>query len=251
MFWIFLLGMVCPTLHFAVFMKHGSNKNKVIRSLNWGYFITSTLSFLMLVFYFNISTSTDREVENLSSIESFWIVFLLSRCFEIFYAFLRDALDKISDKDSGNRSEYPRIAKLINLTLDAKLFCHYKGNIKSAFSFIGKVKSKLLSGLPGSELVNGAKLKNHDRLVLSFRSYFELVINFSIIYSLLPGIFWKGGGSLNIIEAMYFSGVTITTLGYGDISPENWFSQFLSVFEVLCGFSLIVVCLAIYLKDEK
>lgn len=251
MFWIFLLGMVCPTLHFAVFMKHGSNKNKVIRCLNWGYFFISTMSFLALVFHFNFSISTEQEVENLSFIEKLWMVFLLSRCFEIFYAFLRDALDKISDRDSEKRSEYPRIAQLINLILNAKLFSKFKGGIKSAFSFPGKLKSKLLSSCPGAELIDGFKLKNQDRLILSFRSYFELIINFAIIYSLLPKDFWKGGDSLNILEAMYFSGVTITTLGYGDVSPQNWFSQFLSVFEVLCGFSLIVVCLAIYLKDER
>ncbi|MEZ9156985.1 ion channel [Vibrio lentus] len=187
----------------------------------------------------------------MSFIEKFWMVFLLSRCFEIFYAFLRDALDKISDRDSKERSEYPRTAQLVNWFLDTKLLSKFKESITLVFSFPSKVKSKLLSICPGAESVDGSKLKNHDRLVLSFRSYFELIINFAIIYSLLPKDFWKGGDSLNILEAMYFSGVTITTLGYGDVSPENWFSQFLSVFEVLCGFSLIVVCLAIYLKDEK
>ncbi|WP_407531819.1 potassium channel family protein [Vibrio parahaemolyticus] len=251
MFWIFLLAMVCPTLHFAVFMKYGSNKNKVIRCLNWGYFLISTLSFLALVICFNVSSSVEKDVENLSAIESVWMVFLLSRCFEIFYAFLRDALDKISDKNTENRTEYPRTAQLINWILDTRPLSKFKEDIKARFRVPGKEKSKLLSRFPGAQSIDGSKLKNHDRLVLSFRSYFELVINFAIMYSLLPKEFWKGGVSLNILEATYFSGVTITTLGYGDISPIKWFSQFLSVFQVLCGFSLIVVCLAIYLKDEK
>ncbi|SGY88064.1 Putative uncharacterized protein [Moritella viscosa] len=34
---------------------------------------------------------------------------------------------------------------------------------------------------------------------------------------------------MDIINTLYFSGVTITTLGYGNISPIHWFPQFLSV----------------------
>jgi hypothetical protein len=178
-------------------------------------------------------------------------VFLLSRCSEIFYAFLRDALDKISQQDSKNRINFPNIRTLFNFLL--KKFVEDKRHIKINECIASPLllKNKFLRKLPLKDKINGEKLKNHDRLILSFRSYFELIINFSIIYFLLPSIYWKEqDSSLDIIEATYFSGVTITTLGYGDISPILWFSQFLSVFEVLCGFTLIVVCLAVYLKDE-
>jgi voltage-gated potassium channel len=86
-----------------------------------------------------------------------------------------------------------------------------------------------------------------DRLKLSFKSYIELIINFSILFSLFPINYWKACHMPNsILENLYFSGVTITTLGYGDYSPIHWFPQLLTVYEVFCGFILIIVCFTIY-----
>lgn len=94
-----------------------------------------------------------------------------------------------------------------------------------------------------------SNLKYGDRLLLSLKSYIELIINFGTIYFLVPASFYKGNGGYDfnsIIEAIYFSGVTITTLGYGDIYPSNELLQIITVFQVLVGFSLIVVAFAIY-----
>ena len=103
------------------------------------------------------------------------------------------------------------------------------------------------------EKLNGeepiSNLKYGERLQLSLKSYIELIINFGTIYFLVPATFYKGkeGYDFNsIIEAIYFSGVTITTLGYGDISPSSWILQLVTVFQVIVGFSLIVVAFAIY-----
>jgi len=103
------------------------------------------------------------------------------------------------------------------------------------------------------EKLNGdeptSDLKFGDRLYLSLKSYLELIINFGTIYFLVPACFFKGKSGydfVSILESIYFSGVTITTLGYGDISPSNFVLQFVTVFQVLVGFSLIVVAFAIY-----
>jgi voltage-gated potassium channel len=96
-----------------------------------------------------------------------------------------------------------------------------------------------------------------QRIKLSLKSYIELVINFSLIYSLLPREYWKQcDGPKWIVEAIYFSGITITTTGYGDIAPCHWYPQILSIYEVFCGTILLVVCFAIYAsrlgaKDNK
>ena len=93
---------------------------------------------------------------------------------------------------------------------------------------------------------SSSNLKYGERLILSFKSYIELIVNFGTLYYLLPASFFGGDKFSSIIESIYFSGVTITTLGYGDFSPSHPISQFLSVFEVLAGFALIVVSFAVY-----
>lgn len=101
--------------------------------------------------------------------------------------------------------------------------------------------------LNGEESISD--LKYGERLYLSLKSYIELMINFGTIYFLAPACFYKGDMGYDfksIIEAIYFSGVTITTLGYGDIFPSNWLLQLITVFQVIVGFSLIVVSFAIY-----
>lgn len=88
-----------------------------------------------------------------------------------------------------------------------------------------------------------------DRIRLALQSYIELIVNFALLYALLPAtdIFWTGGNAPEeITKALYFSGVTITTLGYGDISPNHWYPQLLVIYEVICGLILLVVCFTIY-----
>ena len=87
------------------------------------------------------------------------------------------------------------------------------------------------------------------RLNLAFASYIELIISFGLLYFLLSAneihsVAIKGVSST--IDALYYSGVTITTLGYGDFSPTQWYTELLSVYEVLCGFSLLLVSFTIY-----
>lgn len=102
-----------------------------------------------------------------------------------------------------------------------------------------------LNGLPST-----SKLNFGDRLRLAFNSYIELVISFGILYYILPSTFFKGSASPfffeNIFEAIYFSGVTMTTIGYGDISPANWFTQIMILFQVFCGLTLALVSFTVY-----
>ncbi|GEA25180.1 potassium channel family protein [Vibrio harveyi] len=108
-------------------------------------------------------------------------------------------------------------------------------------AFLGDAIEKLNGERPNSDLKYG------ERLTLALTSYIELIINFGTLYFLMPLCFYKDSHQFgSILEAIYFSGVTITTVGYGDISPSYWLLQFITVFEVLTGFSLIVVCFTIY-----
>lgn len=93
-------------------------------------------------------------------------------------------------------------------------------------------------------------LVSADRVVLAGRSYLETTLNFALIYYLL---FADGFDRAfrDIFEAVYFSGVTITTLGYGDITPQGLLPQLLVIYEVFIGFVLIIVAFSAYLGGQR
>lgn len=102
---------------------------------------------------------------------------------------------------------------------------------------------------------DGRGLKYPDRVRLAFRSYLELILDYGCIYYILDTSILKfllnqqeifNKESLSIMDTLYYSGVTITTLGYGDFLPVHPISKFMSVYEVINGMLLIVVCFTIY-----
>ena len=109
------------------------------------------------------------------------------------------------------------------------------------YAFLGDAIAKLNSTEDRSDLGFG------DRIRLALWSYLELVVNFASIYYLMPAE-WFGNSLETYREALFFSGVTITTLGYGDIVPQFWIPQLLSVYEVFCGFSLLIVSFTVYVS---
>lgn len=84
-----------------------------------------------------------------------------------------------------------------------------------------------------------------DRLGLAFTSYLEVALNFGILYYAMPGA-WFSRRFATIVEAVYFSGVTITTVGYGDVTPTGPASQLLALYEVLIGLVLVVLTVGTY-----
>jgi voltage-gated potassium channel len=46
-----------------------------------------------------------------------------------------------------------------------------------------------------------------------------------------------------LIEALYFSIVTLTTVGYGDLSPTTAATQIFTIFYILTGFGVLVALL--------
>jgi voltage-gated potassium channel len=78
-------------------------------------------------------------------------------------------------------------------------------------------------------------------------SYSLLVIVFASIYSIiskLPGephfLVGNVAKAITFPEAMHFSIVTISTVGYGDIVPASNFARVLASMEVICGVMLLL-----------
>jgi len=93
---------------------------------------------------------------------------------------------------------------------------------------------------------------NRSILILSIY-YIQVIIGFAILYLATGSI--RYSECKNIItkpwEALYFSTVTITTLGYGDMRPINQVGQILVIFEPLIGIVLIVLVFGIFLTSKK
>ncbi|HEX8695035.1 MAG TPA: potassium channel family protein [Longimicrobium sp.] len=88
------------------------------------------------------------------------------------------------------------------------------------------------------------------RIELAFFSYMEVINDFALIYLLLPRCMFRNCYEFaNVVEAVYYSGVTIATIGYGDISPKHWFPQLLTLFEVFCGPVLLLVAFTVYTSE--
>lgn len=87
------------------------------------------------------------------------------------------------------------------------------------------------------------------RLNLLAVSYFELAVDFAILYCSLPVCHFAGAIS-SPMDALYFSWATITTTGYGDVSPKLSMSRSLAMIEVGLGLMLIVFAVGSYLSSE-
>jgi hypothetical protein len=109
---------------------------------------------------------------------------------------------------------------------------------------------------------SGEELTTADRLQFAAKSYASLIINWALFYFALPFVFHTPLILLtdsspehlvvsSIWDFLYFSGVSITTLGYGDLIPYGRVIRLLSVCETLSGMIVLVFAFAIYLTVLK
>ena len=82
-------------------------------------------------------------------------------------------------------------------------------------------------------------LYNSYRKILIFMMFIVLLV--IIIGSLMYIIEGDTPGFESIPNSIYWAVVTITTVGYGDISPMTSLGKFLSVLVMICGYSIIAV----------
>lgn len=86
------------------------------------------------------------------------------------------------------------------------------------------------------------KVKDLSKLGAIVCTYIGLIIVFGMIYSFLPGIKLinsNGEVEVTIVSKIYFSIVSITTLGFGDIIPDNDITRIIASFEAISGVFLI------------
>lgn len=114
--------------------------------------------------------------------------------------------------------------------------------IEITYAFINDARKHL------ENVKSTSNIPYYKRIHLAMTSYIELIILFSILFFCMNSVTCAFNQDITVIDSIYFSGVTITTLGYGDIQPTFWMTKLLSVTEVICGFTLIVVSFTVYVS---
>jgi hypothetical protein len=71
------------------------------------------------------------------------------------------------------------------------------------------------------------------------------VLVFGAVYSLWPGIIDYSKSDDTWLTPFYFSIVTFTTLGFGDVTPKNWVGEMIICFEVILGYVTLGLLLSV------
>ncbi|GHG08404.1 ion transporter [Deinococcus piscis] len=87
-------------------------------------------------------------------------------------------------------------------------------------------------------LLGEALTASRERITVFFISVLSLVIVFGTLLYLIEG---PENGFTSIPTSIYWAVVTVTTVGYGDISPKTGLGKFLATLAMLLGYAIIAV----------
>ena len=108
--------------------------------------------------------------------------------------------------------------------------------------FLAITARSLVTRLLRTKEVGRAEIEISLCVYFIFGYFFATI--FTFLGEISPGSFSASSESLSMSESIYFSFVTLTTLGYGDITPLSPFAQRLAVLEAMLGQIYLVVLVA-------
>lgn len=97
---------------------------------------------------------------------------------------------------------------------------------------------KLFRYMGEANLLYSALLHARPKILVFLFSVVTLIIIFGALMFIIEG---PENGFSNIPKSIYWAIVTITTVGYGDISPQTPFGQFIAAIAMVCGYAFIAV----------
>lgn len=82
-------------------------------------------------------------------------------------------------------------------------------------------------------ILKGVRVASRDPQVRSLLSItFSMIAFASVVYHYVEGWRW--------IDAVYFSVITVATVGYGDIAPQTDIGKLFTILYIFCGLGLFV-----------
>ena len=117
---------------------------------------------------------------------------------------------------------------------------------------LGEVTGALFFGFTAVTLMSylfKTKDITSDIIIGAICAYFLIGLMWAYVYAILetfrPGTFHSSqGGNFERVSFIYYSFVTITTLGYGDITPLTSQARSLSILEAVFGQIYLAVVIA-------
>jgi len=97
---------------------------------------------------------------------------------------------------------------------------------------------KLMRYMGEANMLYAALLNARRKIFVFLFSVITLVIIFGALMFIIEG---EENGFESIPQSIYWAIVTITTVGYGDITPQTPFGQFIAAIAMICGYAIIAV----------
>ena len=90
----------------------------------------------------------------------------------------------------------------------------------------------------GSQILLNSVLENRGKIIAFLSTVLTVVIIIGTLMYIIEG---SENGFTSIPKSIYWAIVTVTTVGFGDISPQTGLGQFLASLLMLIGYSIIAV----------
>jgi voltage-gated potassium channel len=78
---------------------------------------------------------------------------------------------------------------------------------------------------------------------------FRATAGIALVVLITGSVFYHFVEKLNWLDAVYFSTITLTTVGYGDIVPHTDLGKFFTIFYVIIGIGILATFANLLLKN--
>ena len=203
--------------------------------------LNNNFSFLLvalLVFLIGVPIAIDLEIFSFETLRAVSFSALL-------------AIGLWSLRSSGRAFSAAIAFVIVGIVLNL-LFAYYKQTVFQVYSTIALLAFLLLATGTAMKQIATANNISANRIVGAICVYLMLGVIWALSYGLLEVMIPGSFGGLSDEAAtlswspdwIYFSFVTLTTLGYGDVLPLTFFSRTLAYFEAIVGQFYLAVLVA-------
>ncbi len=275
---ILLMILFSPTFYFYEFLKKKGNSKKYK-----GVLADNIKRFYLVVCFFILSTIGIYEFLNYKiynnlniyglKISERYIVLILSMVSLVFSIFFIYKINKTREKKEINKYincmmfvlGFVAVVCICSIFIKSYenifgiIAMYYFGISRVVHFFLNFIGDIFKNNNQDEKKSNQGKNKlsidekKQRKLYYVLMSYVSLLIEYGVLYYLLDKCGEKmfSNSLVSILNSIYYSVVTITTIGYGEYFPTNVISRIYVVLQIVSGMFLLGVSLATYMNQEE